>query len=473
MTIPTIENLRETRGSALAECQRLLDGAQAESRDLTNAERQIYDDQMDVATQCGDRIDQLTEMNAAADRSAAAFKRAGIDQNDARTGNSNAYRDYRGGDVTREAIRRVEEMRTASDDAKHALVGLIEEDDTPNSPMARWAYVTSAEAYRTAFGKLLRDPERGHMSFTAEEASAFNDARELQRAMSYGTNTSGGYLVPSFLDPAIYQTNSGANSPIPRLATQRTIATHTWTGVTSDGVTMSWDAEWTEVSDDSPTLAQVSIDTFKAAGFVAASFELTEDSDIAEQVPMLFADARDRLEAAAFNTGNGTTAPTGIWTAIHADTAQQVVSTTAAQIGLADLQNVYTTLPVRWRPNSTWLMNPLAQSTIQNLGTAVSASFTTDATGVPDRLLTRPIATDDYAPYLSTTTAKDSRIILGDFSAYFIIRRVGMSVSYIPHLFGATNQRPLGANGWFCHFRTGAKPISNKAFVELVDKTSA
>ena len=76
------------------------------------------------------------------------------------------------------------------------------------------------------------------------------------------------------------------------------------------------------------------------------------------------------------------------------------MSTTAATIGLADLQSVYTTLPVRWRPNSTWLMNPLAQSTIQNLGTAVSARYTTDATGVPDRLLTRPIATDDYAPYL-------------------------------------------------------------------------
>ena len=215
------------------------------------------------------------------------------------------------------------------------------------------------------------------------------------------------------------------------------------------------------------------IETYKAAGFVAASFELTEDTDIAQQVPMLFTDARDRLEAAAFNTGNGTTAPTGIWTAIHADAAQRVVSTTAATVGLADLQSVYTTLPVRWRPNSTWLMNPLAQSTIQSLGTAVSASLHHGRDRVPDRLLTRPIATDDYSPYLWTTTALDCRIILGDFTAYYIIRRVGMTVSYVPHLFGVTNGRPLGANGWYCHFRTGAEPVSDKAFVELVDKTSA
>ena len=38
--------------------------------------------------------------------------------------------------------------------------------------MAQWAYVTSNEHYRTAFGKLLRNPERGHMEFTAEESNA-------------------------------------------------------------------------------------------------------------------------------------------------------------------------------------------------------------------------------------------------------------------------------------------------------------
>ena len=62
--------------------------------------------------------------------------------------------------------------------------------------------------------------------------------------------------------------------------------------------------------------------------------------------------------------------------------------------------------------------------------------------------VTRPVKTDDHSPYLSTTTALDSRILLGDFSSDYIIRRVGMMVSYVPHLFGVTNGRPLGANGW-------------------------
>jgi len=31
----------------------------------------------------------------------------------------------------------------------------------------------------------------------------------------------------------------------------------------------------------------------------------------------------------------------------------------------------------------------------------------------------------------------------------------------------------LGANGWYCHVRTGAKPVSDEAFAELVNTTSA
>src|SRR5689334_3448659 len=158
--------LRETRGSALAECQRLLDGARAEDRDLNDAERAQFDENRVLADQVTERLAEIEERNAAAERSHRMFDHAGI------TPGGAPERDYRGGDVTRQAIRRVEDMRMASDDAKHALVSLIEEDDAPDSPMARWAYVTSDEHYRTAFGKLLRDPERGHLGFTPEEGSA-------------------------------------------------------------------------------------------------------------------------------------------------------------------------------------------------------------------------------------------------------------------------------------------------------------
>jgi HK97 family phage major capsid protein len=339
--------------------------------------------------------------------------------------------------------------------------------------LARWAFTTSSAEYRDAFAKMVRDPKQGHLGFEPAEVEAWNEVRALQRAMSVGVSTSGGFMVPSYLDPAVYLTNDGQASPIPNLAREITIATKTWTGITSDGVTASYDAELTAVSDDSPTIGQAEIPTHKAQGFVAASIELFEDSTIAEEVVRLFADARDRLDAQKFATGSGTNEPTGIWTALQADTTVQLVSTTAATIGLVDLQTTYRSLPVRWRPNAVWMMNPLYAHSIQNLGTSLSNQYTTDATGIPDRLLTKRLVTDDFAPTTQTTTTRDPEIVFGDFSSYYIVRHVGMAVEFIPHMFDISTGRPVGARGWYAYWRTGAEPVSNKGFRILVDKTTA
>ena len=45
-------------------------------------------------------------------------------------------------------------------------------------------------------------------------------------------------------------------------------------------VTASWDAEATEVSDDSPTLAGPAVPAYKGAAFVAASLEAAMDASI-------------------------------------------------------------------------------------------------------------------------------------------------------------------------------------------------
>jgi HK97 family phage major capsid protein len=50
-----------------------------------------------------------------------------------------------------------------------------------------------------------------------------------------------------------------------------------WHGVTTAGVTASWDGELAEVSDDSPAVATASITVYKAQGFVQASVEAFQD----------------------------------------------------------------------------------------------------------------------------------------------------------------------------------------------------
>jgi HK97 family phage major capsid protein len=302
---------------------------------------------------------------------------------------------------------------------------------------------------------------------------------ELERtAMSSGSNTNGGYLIPTHLDPTIILTNSGTSNVIRGISRVVTLTEGTtWNGVTSAGVTASWDGELVEVSDDTPTFGRVSVATNVAQSFVQASISAFQDiSGLQSDVMMMFADARDRLEGAAHATGSGSSnQPKGIVTALDASTSVEVTSTTAATIGLVDLHALYRAVPVRWRGRGTWLMNPLYSLAVKALGTAISASYSGDLREpVAGRILGRPLVESDDMPTTQTTTALDNEIIYGDFSNYLIVDKPGsMSVEFIPHLFNTSNNLPDGRRGWYAYWRTGADSTNISAFRILQDKTSA
>jgi len=300
---------------------------------------------------------------------------------------------------------------------------------------------------------------------------------EERAALSVGSNTNGGFLVPTHLDPTIILTNSGTSNVIRSMSRVVSLTVdNTWNGVTSAGVTASFDAELTEVSDDSPTFARVSIDVHKAQAFVQASIESFEDiSGLASDVLMLFADARDRLEGARHATGSGTNEPTGIFTALDANTNVEITSTTAATIGEVDLHSIYRQVPIRWRNRSTWLSHPLFSLAVKRLGTAVSSAYSGDLTQpVSERWLGRPVVESDDAPSTTTTTALDNEIVLGDFSNFIIVDKPGsMAVEFVPHLFNTTTNLPDGRRGWYAHWRTGSDSVNDVAFRLLQDKTSA
>jgi HK97 family phage major capsid protein len=101
---------------------------------------------------------------------------------------------------------------------------------------------------------------------------------EERTAMSSGSNTNGGYLLPTHLDPTIILTNSGSSNVIRGLARVVTLTEGTtWNGVTSAGVTASWDGELVEVSDDTPTFARVSVATYRRRRSCRRSIAAFED----------------------------------------------------------------------------------------------------------------------------------------------------------------------------------------------------
>jgi HK97 family phage major capsid protein len=325
----------------------------------------------------------------------------------------------------------------------------------------------SRPEYETGFSKLMLG--RGEL-LTNEERTA----------MSVGSNTNGGYLLPTHLDPTIILTNSGSSNVIRQIAKVVTLGQGliTWNGVTSAGVTASWDGELAEVSDDTPTMARVSIATNVAQAFVQGSIAAFDDiAGLQSDVMMLFADARDRLEGAAHATGSGSSnQPKGIFTAANASTGVQVTSTTGATIGEVDIHALYRAVPVRWRGRGIWLTNPLYALAVKRLGTAVSSSFSGDLTQpTSERWLGRPVVESDDAPTTQTTTALDNEIIFGDIaSAYTIVDKPGgMSVEFVPQLFNTANNLPDGRRGFFAYWRTGADAVNLAALRMLVDKTTA
>ncbi len=330
---------------------------------------------------------------------------------------------------------------------------------------ARGILVRSSDAYESAFSKALSGR---HWDLTAEERTA----------LSTLTSANGDYLVPTHLDPTIILTNSGSSNnirAISRVVSLTSPGDSSWQGITSAGVTASFDAQLTEVSDDTPTFGTVTIPVHKAQAFVQASVEWVADSGAASEVLGMFADARDRLEGAAHATGTGTNEPTGIFTALDANTNVEMTSTTAATIGKVDLDSVYRTVPVRWRGRSSWLTNPIWALEIQNLGTALSASYSTNIVdGTTASLYGRPVVESDDAPSTATTTVKDNRIVFGDFSNYVIVDKPGsFSLTYIPVMFNTSNNLPDGRVGWYANWRTGADSVNDVAFRLLQDKTSA
>jgi len=388
-------------------------------------------------------------------------------------------RDNADGDELRgRAVDALEGIGASDEAIERALGAMYDQADAPaeNNELARRIAVCSSPDYARAFAKLARDPISGHNTWTGAERAAWDAALEARASMASGAGATGLFAVPTHLDPTVIITNDGSSNVIRSISREVSLSVgNTWNGISSDGVSASYDTEASEVSDDSPTLAQPAIDAHMARAMVVGSMEVFDDiPNLQSEVLRLFHDAKDRLEETKFTVGSGSGEPTGVFTTIAATTASRVVSTTAATIGVVDLKAVYRAVPARHRRVARWLSNPLYTLAVKDLGTAVNASFSGDLRDpAASRWYDLPVVESDDAPETQTTTALDSEILLGDFSQFVIVDRIGASAEFIPHMFSTANNLPSGQRGVFFRFRSGSGVVNTGAFRLLVDKTSA
>jgi HK97 family phage major capsid protein len=330
----------------------------------------------------------------------------------------------------------------------HAEAATLKAQDSPG--IARHLLMTGSDEYREAFRAYMEDPEGN-----------------VQRAAMSLTNANGGYLLPFVLDPTIVLTNAGSANPWRRIANVKSTTSNTWNGVTSAGVNAGWLAEGAAASDNSPTVGNIQITPLKAAAWVFGSYEVLADTNFGEQLPMLLGDAKDRLEEAAFATGTGTAQPKGI---ITAATTTVSTATTGAYV-VADVYALQAAVPARFRQSSSvaWVMNLAIINKTRAFDTAGGSSFWAHlGTDSPDLLLGKPLYESTTMSGVLTTTNKIA--VFGDFSQYYIVDRVGVSLIYQPMVTGtgASANLPTGQSGWFMFWRVGADAAVPGAFRVLL-----
>lgn len=325
-------------------------------------------------------------------------------------------------------------------------------DNDMSGEVAQRILTTGSPTYKRAFGKMLVGREH---SLTNEERTS----------MSL-TAGNGGYAVPYTLDPTVVLTSDGSINPVRQIARVITITGNTWNGVSSAGVTASYDAELTEVSDDSPTFTQPTANVEKAQAFVAYSIEIGEDwGALSAEMARLFADAKDTLENTMFHSGLGHSSvqPEGLLVGATGT----VLTASASVMAVADIYSLVEALAPRWRARGTFAGSLAAFNKVRQFDSSGGASLWVQlGDGMPARLLGKPDF--EWSAYSGAiTTGNASVLTFGDFNEFSIIDRVGMNVEFVPHIFATANNRPAGQRGLYAYWRNTSDVRTAAAFKTL------
>lgn len=462
------------RDAALTAADAIMAAAETEGRNaLNDDEKAQFDAAIATATDAernaeigelqrrADEIDEIERQRKAAPKVVNFTPSASDDPYDIDLRSAPRTRDV-ARDIESRALRAIEREDDLDDDQKgHVERMLRNRKVNRGGALARHILATGRPEYRDAFAELTT---RAQPILTAEQAEAVKEIRGLQIT----ADGSGGYLMPFTLDPTIVLTNAGAVNPIRQLATVITVATDNWQGVASAGVTASYDAEETEVSDDTPTLTQPVVTVVQGQAFVPFSVQAEDDlAGLSQDVAEMFADAKDRLEANAFTlgAGPGSNQPYGFVTE-----ATTVSSTTADTYAVADVYKLQQEVGARHRSRGSWMANLNILNLTRQFATGAGPqhAFLTDLAGAtPPKMLGQPVYENSEMDGTIDASQVNKILAYGDFAKYRIHDRIGMTIELVPHLFGAS-RRPTGQRGWYCRFRHGARLIDVSA-VKVLD----
>lgn len=284
-----------------------------------------------------------------------------------------------------------------------------------------------------------------------------------------GTTTTGGYAIVPDYDVTLLLINSGTVNPFRQIADVRQTVVNKVYGLSTSGVTVGWISESTEEGDDTPAVAQPAWDVQKASGYIEASFETIQDTDLGSEIAMLFNDAKDTLEATAFATGTGGGEPYGVVTrcsSLGALVFGDSGSTVEKDIVVSDVFSLDNALGPRWRNNASFVANKVIWNQVRQQSPSGQGSsfWVTLGGGQPDRLIGYPVYESSAMDSTVVSGSADYTMLLGDFrNGYRIYDRLGATMAFNPFVVGSS-RRPTGNAGWLFYWRVAG---------DVTDQTSA
>jgi len=262
---------------------------------------------------------------------------------------------------------------------------------------------------------------------------------EVQNALSIGTDSEGGYLVPDEYERKLVEALQDE-------VFFRSLATviRTSSGdrkipiVTSRGEA-AWIDEGGQFPESDDSFGQTSIGAYKLATMIKVSDELLNDSvfNIEAYISKEFGRRIGAKEEEAFFIGDGKGKPTGLFSATGgADTGVTAANTS---ITFDDVMDLYYSLRAPYRNKATWLLNDSTVKAIRKLkdGNGNYIWQPSVKEGEPDRILNRPYRTSIYVPELA---AGNRVMAFGDYSYYWIADRQGRSFKRLNELYATTGQ---------------------------------
>jgi HK97 family phage major capsid protein len=284
--------------------------------------------------------------------------------------------------------------------------------------------------------------QKAFKAYLKEGKSGFGELNIEKKILSSLSDPEGGFLVPEEFRAQLIEKRRN-------LVFMRQMATVIQTSSQSVGVpTFDFDGDALWTAENAQIAEEDVLDAFgkqnftphKLARILRMPLELTEDAAINVESLMTdhFARRFGEIEENAFINGDGVEKPLGLLEA-----GLPTTNATAPVFEADDIFNIVYNIRAVYRANGSWMMHREAIRRIRTFVDGNGQYLWQPAltAGQPSTLLGYPLTESEFFPdNVTTGDAGDPLLIFGDYSFYWIVDRIDMSIQRLVERYAEFDQ---------------------------------